>query len=98
MVTPIKGGRKNKNNSTIKTLIMNNKQTKKIALNEITKAYNEMHEALKYYKAGIKHFYNCINFKDNHLDAKAIDFMNQSELKISAALRTVEAAPEIVES
>lgn len=72
-------------------------KAKKVHLNEITKAYNEMYEALKYYKAGIDHFYKCINFGASHLDADAIRFMNESELKISAALNTANAAPTIVE-
>jgi hypothetical protein len=70
---------------------------KKIALNEITRAYNEMHEALKFYKSGIDHFYKCINFKASHLDAEALAFMNESEIKISKALKTAAAAPEIIE-
>jgi hypothetical protein len=72
-------------------------KSNKIALNEITKAYNEMHEALKYYKDGINHFYKCINFGASHLDAEAIEFMNQSQIKIGNALKTAAAAPEIIE-
>lgn len=72
-------------------------KSKKIPLNQITAAYNEMYEALKYYKAGISHFYKCINFGASNLDADAIRFMNDSEIKISNALKTAEAAPEIVE-
>lgn len=72
-------------------------KSKKIALNEITKAYNEMHEALKFYKVGIDHFYKCINFKASHLDAEAIGFMNESNIKIDKALNTAKAAPEIIE-
>lgn len=70
---------------------------KKIALNEITKAYNEMHDALKYYKAGIDHFYKCINFSKSNLDAEAVAFMNDSNIKISNALKTAAAAPIIIE-
>lgn len=69
----------------------------RVALNEITKAYNEMHEALKFYKKGISHFYKCINFGASNLDAEAVSFMNESEIKISNALKAAEAAPVIVE-
>lgn len=71
---------------------------KKIPLNQITKAYNEMHEALKYYAAGIDHFYSCINFAKSHLDAEAITFMNDSDLKIKRALKTANEAPVIIEA
>ena len=43
-------------------------------------------EALKYYKKGIEHFYNCINFESSYLDSKAIEFMNDSNIKIDNAL------------
>lgn len=72
-------------------------KNKKIALNEITKAYNEMYEALKFYKAGIDHFYRCINFGASPLDAEAAAFMNESNIKITNALKTADAAPIIVE-
>lgn len=75
---------------------MRSKPSKKVALNEITQAYNEMHDALKYYKAGIDHFYKCINFAKSHLDAEAIEFMNDSNLKINAALKLANEAPEII--
>lgn len=65
-------------------------KNKKMALNEITNAYNAMHEALRYYKAGIDHFYNCINFKKSPLDADAIAFMNDSNIKISKALKLAD--------
>lgn len=71
---------------------------KKIALNEITKAYNEMFEALKFYQKGIDHFYKCINFGKSRLDAEAIAFMNDSNIKISKALKTAEASPVIIEA
>lgn len=74
------------------------KPSKKVALNEITRAYNEMHEALKFYKAGIGHFYKCINFAKSNLDGEAIAFMNDSNLKIDCALRLANAAPEIIEA
>lgn len=74
------------------------KTSKKIALNEITKAYNAMYEALKFYKEGIDHFYKCINFGKSNLDGEAIAFMNESNLKIDAALRTANAAPVIIET
>lgn len=73
------------------------KPNKKIALNEITKAYNEMKSALEYYEQGIKHFYKCINFGASYLDAEAVTFMNESEIKIRQALKTAKAAPEIIE-
>lgn len=76
----------------------NSKRIKRIALNEITRAYNEMHEALKYYQAGIDHFYKRINFGASNLDAEAIDFMNQSNIKITNALKTANSAPVIVEA
>lgn len=72
-------------------------KAKKISLNEITKAYNEMHEALKYYKTGIDHFYKKVNFGASNLDAEAITFMNESNLKITSALKTANAAPIIIE-
>jgi hypothetical protein len=47
----------------------------------------EMREALLYYKQGIDHFYKCINFGKSNLDAEAIEFMNDSNIKISKALQ-----------
>lgn len=70
---------------------------KKVPLNEITAAYNAMHEALKFYKAGIDHFYKHINFAKSNLDAEAIAFMNDSNIKIDRALKLANAAPEIIE-
>lgn len=74
------------------------KNKNRIALNEITKAYNEMHEALKFYKAGIDNFYKGINFGASNLNAEAIAFMNESNIKISNALKTANAAPVIIEA
>lgn len=71
---------------------------KKIPLNQITKAYNEMREALEFYKNGIDHFYKCIDFGKSKLDAEAIAFMNESNVKISNALKTANAAPVIIEA
>ena len=73
-------------------------KTKRVHLNQITKAYNEMKSALEFYKKGIGHFYKCINFKASHLDAEAIAFMNDSEIKISNALKLANEAPEIIEA
>lgn len=47
--------------------------------------HNQMFEALEYYKNGINHFYDCINFGRSNLDAKAIEFMNESNIKITNA-------------
>lgn len=47
----------------------------------------ELLEALLYYKAGIDHFYSCINFKESFLDAESIEFMNDSNIKISNAIK-----------
>lgn len=74
------------------------KPNKKVAINEITAAYNAMHEALKYYKAGIDNFYKCINFGKSNLTGEAITFMNESNLKISNALYLADKAPVIIET
>lgn len=47
----------------------------------------ELLEALLYYKQGIDHFYKCINFGKSTLDAKAIEFMNDSNIKIYRAIK-----------
>jgi hypothetical protein len=73
-------------------------RSKKVALNEITTAYNQMKEALDYYNNGICHFYKCIDFGKSNLDAEAIEFMNESNLKITKALALANCAPEIIES
>ena len=52
----------------------------------IMDAAPDMLEAIKYHLEGIQHFYRCINFKDSFLDAEAIEFMNDSELKFKAAI------------
>jgi hypothetical protein len=60
------------------------------AENETLKASNALLiDALKYYKEGIDHFYKCINFGKSALDAKAIMFMNDSNIKIDKALQQV---------
>lgn len=56
----------------------------------MVKAYNEMYEALKYYKAGIDHFYKHINFGASNLDAQSIEFMNNSQINITNALHTAD--------
>lgn len=77
---------------------MSNTKSKKIAVNKITTAYNAMREALTFYQEGIDHFYKYINFGASHLDAAAIVFMNDSNIKISNALKLVASAPTIIES
>lgn len=71
---------------------------KNIALNEITGAYNKMHEALKFYKKGIDHFYSRINFGASPLDAEAITFMNESNIRITEALKAANTSPVIIEA
>jgi hypothetical protein len=50
---------------------------------------NEMLDALEFYRKGIEHFYDCINFKQSNLDSEAISFMNESNIKIREAIRKV---------
>lgn len=76
---------------------MASQKIKKVSLNEITAAYNAMKEALEFYESGIDHFYKCINFGKSNLDAEAISFMNDSNIKIGGALKLAKAAPEIIE-
>lgn len=69
---------------------MANKHTK-----QLVKAYNEMYDALEYYQQGIDHFYKCINFGKSALDGEAITFMNDSNIKISQALREAKKLPKL---
>lgn len=50
-------------------------------------SHNDLLEALQYYKNGIDHFYKCINFGKSFLDAEAIEFMNDSNIKIDNAIK-----------
>lgn len=62
---------------------------------QLAKAYNEMYEALKYYKGGIDQFYKKINFGKSNLDAEAIEFMNESNIKINSALKEADKLPPV---
>ena len=57
---------------------------------DIMSEHHQMHEALKYYQKGIDHFYKCINFGKSNLDAEAIVFMNDSNIKISNVLKLIK--------
>jgi len=46
----------------------------------------ELLKALEYYEEGINHFYSKIDFGSSFLDAAAIEFMNESNLKIKKAI------------
>lgn len=47
----------------------------------------KMKDAIKYYLNGINHFYGCIDFGKSNLDGEAIDFMNQSNIKLTNAVK-----------
>jgi len=60
---------------------------KLISENESLKAANkELKKAIEYYQKGVGHFFKCINFGSSFLDAEAIQFMNEHELKFKKAL------------
>ena len=69
-------------------LIVNETYAKLAAIKSFYPAVaQEMLEALIYYKNGIDHFYNCINFNLSFLDAEAITFMNTVGIKINSAIK-----------
>lgn len=47
----------------------------------------DMLKALEYYVNGLSHFFNKINWAKSFLDADAIQFMNDHEIKIRQAIR-----------
>jgi len=58
---------------------------------KIIAAAKDMVEALKEHQEGIDHFYSKINFKQSFLDAKAIRFMNETNIKIGNSLKKATA-------
>ena len=55
----------------------------------------KMVEAIKYYHEGIDHFYKCIDFGKSTLDAEAISFMNESNIKLRKALDLINTTLEM---
>ena len=52
-------------------------------------------EAVEYYEGGIDYFYSRIDFGKSSLDAKAINFMNESNIKIRQALKLAKGGQDV---
>ena len=57
---------------------------------KVIAAVPEMVDAIKCYSEGIDHFYKCIDFGKSVLDADAISFMNESNIKLRKATKKIE--------
>lgn len=74
-----------KKNTALIASIPKGDNDKKIA-KEIA-ANPEMKEAIEFYLKGVKHFFKCIDWGKSFLDAEAIAFMNEHELKFRNAIK-----------
>lgn len=56
----------------------------------VKEGQDEMKEAIEFYLNGVGHFFKCINWGKSFLDAEAIQFMNDHEIKFKKALQTAK--------
>ncbi len=49
----------------------------------------ELLDAIQFYQKGVGHFFKCINWGKSFLDAEAIQFMNDHEIKFNKAIKKI---------